>query len=169
MTDDHESNRVEAHTPLTGVARRGVLGGLVAGALAAAGLAQAEAKKGGKGKNKGRRNGGKGKGKGKGNTKVFICHRSGNSFTLKRVGSPAAKGHAKHEGDVVCEAAGTCQTGDPIACDQTTGACLFDQVTDGTECTTELGEAGTCSGGLTTGTASELIAPRQATWPEASR
>jgi hypothetical protein len=40
----------------------------------------------------------------------------------KRVPSPALKGHTKH-GDVVCGEAGTCQTGDPTFCDQTTGAC----------------------------------------------
>lgn len=147
MTDNHENTRVETHTPLTGVARRSVLGGLVAGALAAAGLAQAEAKKGGNGKgngnNKGRRNGGKGKGKGKGNTKVFICHRSGDSFALKRVGAPAVKGHSKH-GDVICEAAGTCETGDPVACDETTGACIFEQAAEGTACTDDVGASGTC-------------------------
>lgn len=149
MTNEHDSTRVETHGAMTGVARRSVLGGLVAGALAAAGLELADAKKGGKGKgrgkgkgkNKGHRNGGKGKGKG--NTKAFICHRSGDSFGLIRVGSPATKAHEKH-GDIVCEAAGICQTGDPIACDETTGACIFEQAVEGTACTTELGESGTC-------------------------
>jgi hypothetical protein len=146
MTDDRDRTRVETHGLVTGVARRGVLGGLAAGVLAVAGLAEVEAKKGrGKGKGKGKGHGkGKGKqGNGNGTTKVFICHRSGDSFGLIRVGSPATKAHEKH-GDIVCEAAGTCQTGDPVACDETTGACIFEQATEGTACTTDLGETGSC-------------------------
>ena len=117
---------------------------LLVGGGALAGLGSAEARKGGNGKGKHK---GKGKGKGKGQTKVFICHRSDDSINLIRVGSPAVKGHSKHD-DIVCEAAGPCQTGDPTACDQVTGACIFTQVLDGTACTTETGGAGTCNAGV---------------------
>ena len=114
-----------------------LLGAGAAGAtVTAVGLPVAEARKGGKGK-----------GKGKGKTKVFICHRSGTSIDLIRVGSPAAKGHTKH-GDTVCGPAGPCQTGDPSGCDQATGACTYTQVTDGTACTTTEGTAGTCTAGV---------------------
>lgn len=117
---------------------------LLAGSGALVGLGAAEARKGGKGKGKGR---GKGKGKGKGKTKVYVCHRGETSIDLIRVGSPAVKGHTKH-GDTVCGTAGTCQTGDPIACDQVTGACTFASVPDTTPCTTEGGLPGACIAGV---------------------
>lgn len=123
-----------------GVGRRSLVGGFAAGVLAAAGLKLADAKKGGNGRGRGK---GKGKDKKKGKTKVFVCHRGEGAVELIRVGSPAVKGHTKHE-DTVCGPAGTCQAGDPIACDQATGACTFAFAAAGTACTTESGQAGLC-------------------------
>ena len=55
----------------------GILGAATAAVTGAAlGHTTAEAKPG-KGKGRGRGNGGHGKGKGKGNTKVTLCHKSG--------------------------------------------------------------------------------------------
>ena len=124
---------------LTSVRSRRHALALLIGSGTLAGLGSAEARKGGKGKGKH-----KGKGKGKGKTKVFICHHTDTSIELIRVGSPAVKGHTKH-GDTVCGTAGACHTGDPVACDQTTGACAFTAVPEGTTCTNDLGETGQCS------------------------
>jgi len=122
--------------------RRTALRGLVAGAatLVAGGILL-------QGEDAGAKRRKRGKGKGKGKTKVFICHRSGTSIDLIRVGSPAVKGHTKH-GDTVCGTAGTCQTGDPIACDQVTGACTFAPAPDDTVCTSAGGDPGACAAGV---------------------
>lgn len=130
-----------------GATRRRLFSGLLGGAALLSGISLADAKRGkgkkkghGKGKGKGKNNG-NGNGKGKGRTKVTLCH-NGNLIT---VGAPGAEnGHGKHEDDVICGEAGTCQTGDPTGCDQETGACTFDLAEPGTECTTEDGAAGTC-------------------------
>jgi hypothetical protein len=131
--------------------RRRIVGGILGGTALLTGAAlahftDADAKKGkGKGKGHGKGNGGN-RGKGKGRTKVFICHKTkGGGFNLIRVGAPAVKGHSKHS-DTVC-VAGVCETGDPTGCDQDTGACVFDQAADGTECTVD-DQTGTCTGGV---------------------
>lgn len=124
-----------ASTPRSGgMARRSVVGGLVAGVLAAAGLEAAGAKKGGNGKGRGKGRGkgkGKGRGKGQGQPKVQICHRHGNGFTLISVSQSAIQAHESH-GDVVC-AVSDCQTGEATGCADD-GACVFTLAAVDTEC-----------------------------------
>ena len=74
---------------------------------------------------------------------IEVGARPGGNTIEVQVGSPAVKGHTKH-GDTVCESAGPCQTGDPIDCDQTSGACIFEQAPEETVCTTAEGASGTC-------------------------
>ena len=129
----------------TAATRRRIVGGALGAAALVTGAAlahfdDAEAKKG---KRKGKGKGGNGKGKGKGRTKVFVCHKSHGKYHVIRVAEPSLKGHSRH-GDTVC-AAGPCETGDPTGCDQDSGACVFAQAEEGTECTTEDGATGTCS------------------------
>jgi hypothetical protein len=127
--------------------RREMLGGILGAAAAivtgaALGHSTAEAKPG-KGNGRGRGNGGNGKGKGKGNTKVTLCHKSGNgTFSPITVGAPASKGHLKH-GDVLCELA-TCQVA--TACDAV-GACTVGNAPNGTSCVTDTGASGHCTDG----------------------
>lgn len=141
-------DRIMKHLHTDG-SRREMLGRLlgavaVVGTGAALGHSTAAAKPGkGKGRGRGRGNGGHGKGKGKGNTKVTLCHKSGEgSFQLITVGSSASKGHLKH-GDVLC-ALETCQVG--TACDAA-GVCTVGTAPDGTSCVTDTGASGHCTGG----------------------
>lgn len=136
-----------------GATRRRILGSVLGSAalltgVVLAGIDDVDAKKGkgkAKGKGKGSNNGnGNGNGKAHGKNKVAICHKTDDhGFQFKRVPTPALKGHRKH-GDIVCGEAGVCQTGDATGCDETTGACTFALVPEGTECTDELGAIGTC-------------------------
>lgn len=141
MNDDHDLKQTE----FTGVARRGLLGGLAAGLLTAAGLELAEARKGGKGKGRGKGKGkGKGGGQGQGQTKIQICHKSGKKFTLISVSESARAAHEAH-GDVIC-AVDVCQTGEASGCAED-GACIFIPAEDGTVCTID-GVESTCLAGV---------------------
>ena len=120
----------------------GILGTAAVVAGAALGHSTAEANPG-KGKGRGRGNGGHGNGKGKGNTKVTLCHKTGQgSFQLITVGSSASKGHLKH-GDVLCSLA-ACQVG--TACDSA-GTCTVGTAPDGTSCVTDTNASGHCTAG----------------------
>lgn len=135
MSNESSSEQVQGTPARTGLQRRSLVGGLLAGVLAAAGLELADARKGGNGKGRGRGKGkgkGRGKGKGKGQQKVQICHRNGQGFTLISVSQSAIPAHEGH-GDVAC-AAGPCQTGEATACGAD-GACEFALVAAGTDCT----------------------------------
>lgn len=110
MNDRHFDSltRVLATTP----SRRGVVASLVAGALLVTGASQATAKPG---KSKGK---GKAKGKGAGQTKVGLCHQTGDGgYVFISIARPAVAAHERNHTDVVCPA-----TDDPCltytACDK---------------------------------------------------
>ena len=143
MSNEPTCESVHATSTSSGMGRRSLVGGLLAGALAATGLEFADAKKGngkGRGKGKGKKKG-KGHGKGKGKQKVQICHRTGNGFNLISVSQSAIPAHEGH-GDVIC-AVGVCQTGVATGC-VADGTCEFALVAVGTACTSN-GVTGACT------------------------